>query len=86
MTKANGGRRRPRPQQASRASAGGFNDMAGRGRNRTIEAKAEAAFRSLIADSPDFIVQRADENDFGSDCQIEVLDEGLPTNVRLHVS
>ncbi len=59
--------------------------MPGRGRNRTIEAKAEAAFRSLIADSPDFIVQRADENDFGSDCQIEVLDEGLATNVRLHV-
>lgn len=59
--------------------------MPGRGRNRAIEVKAEAAFRSLIADSPDFIVQRADENDFGSDCQIEVLDGGLATNIRLHV-
>ncbi|KPF50536.1 hypothetical protein IP65_19715 [Novosphingobium sp. AAP1] len=59
--------------------------MPGRGRNRAIEARAEAAFRSLIAESPDFILQRADENDFGSDCQIEVLDNGLATNVRLHV-
>ncbi|MET4897490.1 tetratricopeptide repeat protein [Sphingomonadaceae bacterium jetA1] len=85
MTKANRGRRRPRPQRENRTSPGSFNKMPGRGRNRAIEAKAEAAFRSLIADSPDFIVQRADENDFGSDCQIEVLDEGLATNVRLHV-
>lgn len=85
MTKANGGRRRPRLQKENRARTGSFNDMPGRGRNRAIEAKAEAAFRSLIAESPDFIVQRADENDFGSDCQIEVLDNGLATNVRLHV-
>ena len=85
MIKANGGSRRPRPQKENRPGTGSFNDMPGRGRNRAIEAKAEAAFRSLIADSSDFIVQRADENDFGSDCQIEVLDEGLATNVRLHV-
>lgn len=85
MTNANGGRRRPRLQKENRARTARFNDMPGRGRNRAIEAKAEAAFRSLIADSPDFIVQRADENDFGSDCQIEVLDKGLATNVRLHV-
>lgn len=64
---------------------GSFDDMPGRGRNRATEAKAEAAFRSLIADSPDFMVQRADENDFGTDCQIEVLDQGCGTNIRLHV-
>lgn len=85
MTKANGERRQPQPRKENRVSTGSFNDMPGRGRNRAIEAKAEAAFRSLMADSPDFIVQRADENDFGSDCQIEVLDEGLATNVRLHI-
>jgi len=62
-----------------------FDNMPGRGANRQIEAKAEAAFQSLLAKSRDFHLQRADVSDFGTDCQIEVLDQGHPTNVRLHV-
>lgn len=64
---------------------GSFDDLPGRGRNHEIEEAAEAAFRALLASSKTVILQQADHKDYGSDCQLEVLDNGHPTNVRLHV-
>lgn len=62
-----------------------FNDLPGRGNNHAIEEKAEAAFKSFLASSDHFILQQADRKDYGTDCQVEVLDQGKPSNVRLHV-
>ena len=62
-----------------------FDDLPKRDRNRAIEEKAEAAFQTLISQSEDFIPQGADPKDYGTDCQIEVVQQGQPTNVRVHV-
>lgn len=64
---------------------GSIEDLPGRGSNHAIEEMAESAFQSLLSESEHFILQRADRKDYGTDCQIEVLDQGRPTNVRLHV-
>ena len=62
-----------------------FDDLPKRDRNSAIEEKAEAAFQNLISQSEDFILQGADRKDYGTDCQIEVVQQGRPTNVRVHV-
>ena len=62
-----------------------LDDLPKRSRNHEIEEKAEAAFKALISQSEDFIFQRADQRDYGVDCQIEVVQQGLSTNVRVHV-
>ena len=59
--------------------------MPKRDRSRVIEEKAEAAFQKLISQSEDFIFQGADRKDYGTDCQIEVVQGNQPTNVRIHV-
>jgi len=43
------------------------------------------AFQSRLLESKAFILQSADRKDYGTDCQIEVLDLGSATNVRIHV-
>ena len=62
-----------------------FDDLPKHDRNRAIEEKAEAAFQNLISQSEDFILQGADRKDYGTDCQIEVVQQDQPTNVRVHV-
>ena len=62
-----------------------FDDLPKRDRNRAIEEKAEAAFQKLISQSEDFILQGADRKDYGTDCQIEVVQQDQPTNVRVYV-
>ena len=62
-----------------------FDDLPKHDRNRAIEEKAEAAFQKLISQSEDFIFQGADRKDYGTDCQIEVVQQNQPTNVRIHV-
>ena len=62
-----------------------FDDLPKHDRNRAIEDKAEAAFQKLISQSEDFIFQGADRRDYGTDCQIEVIQQNQPTNVRVHV-
>ena len=47
------------------------------------EGKAEAAFQELLSSSEDFILQASDRKDYGTDCQIEVIDHKSATNVRL---
>lgn len=64
---------------------GSFDDLPRRGSNHAIEEKAGAAFQALLAESEHFLLQQADRKDYGTDCQIEVLDRGRPSNVRLHV-
>lgn len=62
-----------------------FDDLPKRDRNRATEAKAEQAFQSLLVESDAFILQSADRKDYGTDCQIEVVEHDRATNVRLHV-
>ena len=62
-----------------------YDDLPKRDRNHALEDEAEAAFRSLISRSGDFVLQGSDRKDYGTDCQIEVVVDGQATNVRLHV-
>jgi tetratricopeptide (TPR) repeat protein len=62
-----------------------FDDLPRRSRNHEIEEKAEAAFKTRLLESGAFILQRADHKDYGTDCQIEVVDQNDATNVRVHV-
>lgn len=62
-----------------------LNEFPKRDKNHTIESRAEASFRSLLARSNDFFLQVSDHKDYGTDCQIEAVDHGHVTNVRLHV-
>jgi tetratricopeptide (TPR) repeat protein len=62
-----------------------LNDLPKRHRNHATESKAEAAFQSLLSNSEDFVLQASDRKDYGTDCQIEVIECGSATNVRIHV-
>lgn len=62
-----------------------FNDLPKRDRNHALEDETEAAFQALIARGSDFVYQGGDRKDYGTDCQIEVVVDGHPTNVRVHV-
>lgn len=62
-----------------------LDDLPKRHRNHATENKAEAAFHSLISNSEDFVLQASDRKDYGTDCQIEVIDRECATNVRIHV-
>ena len=62
-----------------------YDNLPKRDRSHALEDEAEAAFRSLISRSGDFVLQGSDRRDYGTDCQIEVVVDGQATNVRLHV-
>ncbi|MFJ2450089.1 DUF4365 domain-containing protein [Pseudomonas protegens] len=62
-----------------------LDDLPKRHRNHATESKAEAAFQSLLSNSEDFVLQASDRKDYGTDCQIEIIDRESATNVRLHV-
>lgn len=62
-----------------------FDDLPIRDRNHALEDEAEAVFQALISRSDDFVFQRSDRKDYGTDCQIEVVLNGQATNVRVHV-
>ena len=62
-----------------------FDDLPKRDHNHTLEDEAESAFQALISQSPNFVSQRSDRKDYGTDFQIEVIVDGQATNVRLHV-
>ncbi|MCV0370557.1 tetratricopeptide repeat protein [Filomicrobium sp.] len=62
-----------------------LDDLPKRGANHVAEEKAEAAFQASLAASGRFILQRADRKDYGTDCEIEVVDQEQATNVRVHV-
>lgn len=62
-----------------------FDDLPKRDPNHVTEEKAETAFEGRLAETGCFILQRADRKDYGTDCQIEIVDQGQATNVRLNV-
>lgn len=62
-----------------------FDDLPKRDRNHALDSETEAAFQALVAESRDFVFQGGDRKDYGTDCLIEVVADGHPTNVRLHV-
>jgi tetratricopeptide (TPR) repeat protein len=62
-----------------------LDDLPKRHENHATESKAEAAFQYLISKLDNLILQAADRKDYGTDCQIEVIDRESATNVRIHV-
>lgn len=68
-----------------RTRAVSLDDLPTRHNNDAIEDAADDAFRGAIRQEGYFHVQRLDRHDYGSDGQIEALDDGSPTNFRVHV-
>ncbi|WP_217809571.1 DUF4365 domain-containing protein [Paracoccus sp. J56] len=64
---------------------GHLDDLPKRDANHVAEEKAEAALQARLAASGRFILQRSDRKDYGTDCEIEVVDQEQATNVRVHV-
>lgn len=65
---------------------GPHDDLPKRDANSVTEEKAETAFQERLTASGRFILQRADRKDYGTDCEIEVVDQEQATNVRIHGS
>lgn len=59
-----------------------LDDLPKRGADRVTEEKTEAVFQSCFTASGRFILQRPDRKHYGTDCEIEVVDQDLATNVR----
>lgn len=62
-----------------------LDDLPKRDANHVAEEKAEATFQACLTVSGRFILQRTDRKDYGTDCEIEVVDQGQATNIRVHV-
>ena len=62
-----------------------LDDLPKRDANHVTEEKAQTAFQGRLTASGRFILQRADRKDYGTDCEIEVVDQEQATNVRVHV-
>jgi tetratricopeptide (TPR) repeat protein len=76
---------RPIKNGIKRSDMNYLDDLPKRDKNHVTEDKATAAFQKRLLDSEAFILQIADCKDYGTDCQIEVVDQGRATNVRIHV-
>jgi len=62
---------------------GHVDDLPRRDRSHDIEEEAIIAFQRRLLESRVLILQGADRKDYGTDCQIEVIDGGRATNVRV---
>ena len=62
-----------------------LDDLPKRDGNHVTEDMAISAFHRRLLESGAFILQSVDRKDYGTDCQIEVFDQGSATNVRIHV-
>ncbi|SOC56799.1 TPR repeat-containing protein [Chromohalobacter canadensis] len=62
-----------------------LDDLPKRAPNHVMEEKAETAFQERLTESGHFIPQRTDRKDYGTDCEIEVVEHGRATNIRVHV-
>lgn len=62
-----------------------FDDLPRRDRNHEIEEEAIVAFHNLLSESRVFILQGVDRKDYGTDCQIEVVNDSRATNVRVQI-
>ncbi len=70
---------------AKRHDMSHFDDLPKRDRNHVIEEEATTASQKRLLESGAFILQSVDRKDYGTDCQIEVVNEERATNVRVHV-
>ena len=62
-----------------------FDDLPQRDTAHDTAEAAVTAFRAAIGADDFFVVQRVDENDYGTDVQIEARRERAMTNLRAHV-
>lgn len=62
-----------------------LDDLPKRDPNHVTEERAETVFQERLTECGNFILQRADRKDYGTDCQLEVVEEGQATNVRVNV-
>jgi len=62
-----------------------LDDLPRRDPNHEIEEKAIIAFQQRLSDCGAFIRQHVDRKDYGTDYQLEVVDQEQATNVRVHV-
>jgi tetratricopeptide (TPR) repeat protein len=62
-----------------------FDYLPKRASTHITEEKAETVFQKCLSESGRFILQRADRKDYGTDCEIEIVEEEKATNIRIHV-
>jgi len=62
-----------------------FDDLPRRDSSHDTEEAAISAFQTRLSESRAFILQGADRKDYGTDYQIEAINDGRATNVRVHV-
>lgn len=62
-----------------------FNDLPERDNNRRIQELSEFAFQAAISESGEFVIQSADNADYGTDYLVEATAEGMMTNIRVHI-
>ncbi|GAB1260006.1 DUF4365 domain-containing protein [Aurantivibrio plasticivorans] len=62
-----------------------LDDFPERDSNHKIQEVAETAFRTAISQCECFVIQHEDRRDYGTDFQLEVIDNESMTNVRIHV-
>lgn len=62
-----------------------LDDLPKRDQNHVHDTAAKTAFEAFIASSGVVFKQSADDNDYGTDYQLEIMHDGMATNVRLQV-
>ncbi|MEN4578189.1 tetratricopeptide repeat protein [Pantoea agglomerans] len=62
-----------------------LNDLPKRDQNHIHDTMAKTAFEAFIASSGVVLKQGYDDSDYGSDYQLEIVHDGMATNVRLQV-
>lgn len=62
-----------------------LDDLPKRDQNHVHDTMAKTAFEAFIASSGVVLKQSSDDNDYGTDYQLEIMHDGMATNVRLQV-
>lgn len=62
-----------------------LDDLPKRDLNHVHDTMAKTAFEAFIASSGVVLKQSSDDNDYGTDYQLEIMHDGMATNVRLQV-
>lgn len=62
-----------------------LDDLPKRDQNHVHDTMAKTAFEAFIASSSVVLKQSSDDNDYGTDYQLEIMHDGMATNVRLQV-
>lgn len=62
-----------------------LDDFPTRDENHKTQEVAETAFRNSVSEGGFFFIQHEDRRDYGTDFQLEVINNSTMTNVRIHV-